>query len=161
MWLITGGQGESSCQVSFQHFCRRHNLQKSTIHFCLVCLARVADNSLFRGITLEKRIFSFLGGIILSAKVFVVEGRNINRGNIELERCGNDISRVHSAKGDAIDFVRTTNENEARRQSLQANNSLSTESAGQEDQDGSRCDGCTNTGRLRYELVSKRDVLYR
>jgi hypothetical protein len=65
---------------------------------------------------------------------------------------------VDTAKWNTIDFEWSRDKEKARFQSLQADNALSTESAGKKNKDGTWSDRSSHPGRLKREKkISKRD----
>ena len=60
---------------------------------------------------------------------------------VDLGACRDDIGLVNTLQWHAVDLERAGNEEQAGRQLLEEDDSLATELASKEDEDGARCDG--------------------
>jgi hypothetical protein len=138
MRLVCRSQRELCGKVSLQHRGGGDGLQKGIVNLLLVGLALVANNGSLGGISHEEFLLSFLLLIFGSREVFIVNRSDINTLKGNLCRSGNHIRLVHTTERDTIDFVGTRHEKKPRFKGLQANNTLSTESASKENEDGSR-----------------------
>lgn len=77
-------------------------------------------------------------GILLSGEVLVVELlQSLNTGEIDLGGSGDDVSGVDSAEWDTVDLEWAADEEETVGEWLEVDNTLSTESASEDDEDGS------------------------
>jgi hypothetical protein len=69
-------------------------------------------------------------------------------GKINLGGGGDDISLVDTSQGDTVDLVGTSDQQEARLESLEADNTLTAETSSQKDENGTGGDGSTDRGSL-------------
>lgn len=102
--------------------------------------------------------------LLLSLEVRVINVRgNIDARNINLGRGSNDVRLVHPTQGNTVDFVGAGNQEQTRRQLLEEDDALSTETTSKEDEDGSRGDACTQLGGVGSlpRLPRFRDVVGR
>ncbi len=153
VWLIVRAQSEASGQVTFQHFCASDNLQEDIIDFLLLGFALFTHNSGLGCITGEKLLLSFFLFVLVSGKEFIGNGGNIDLTDINLGAGGNHVGGVDTAQWDSIDFVGTRYQQETGFQQFEAYDALSTESACQNNDHGSRSDRFANSGWvLLYEM---------
>jgi len=153
MRLVGSSKCETGRQVSFQHIRSTHNLQKSTVHLLLVSLAFIRNNSRLGSISLKEIGFTFLGRILGSRKVFVRDGLDIDRFHVNFGAGGDHIGRIDTTERDTVDFVGTRDQQETRFQGLETDDTLSAEAAGKDNDNGSRCDGFSDSGRILFDLV--------
>ncbi len=125
-----------------------HRLQNLSIHFLLICLTLVTDNGRFGSIIFKEFLLSTGSLRLHTSEVGIIDIGNVDLAHIDLGRSGNNIGLVDSAKRNAINFVRSGDEQKSRFQRLQAHNTLSTETPTEEDANGSWGEGGTNTGRV-------------
>jgi hypothetical protein len=69
-------------------------------------------------------------------------------GEIDLGGGGNDISLVDTSHGDTVDLVGTSDQQETRVESLDADNTLTTETSSQKDDDGTGGNGSADSTSL-------------
>ena len=67
---------------------------------------------------------------------------------VNLGGCSNNIGLVDTSQGDTIDLVGTGNQQEARLESLDADDTLTTKTSSQKNEDGTRGDGRADSGSL-------------
>lgn len=62
----------------------------------------------------------------------------VDSGEVDLLGCGDDVAGVDSSEGDTVDLEGAGDEKDTLVESLQENNALATETASEQDQDGTR-----------------------
>jgi len=97
---------------------------------------------------------SLLGSLLLGLLADeVLRGRNLvdlgfgNTSKVNLERSGNDVSRVDAAKGDTVDLEGAGDEQNTLVKCLEQDDALATETTGKEDQDGAGHEGLARSPR--------------
>ncbi len=98
-------QSELCGQVCFQHRGGCNSLEKGFVDLLLVGLALVTDNGRLWCVSHEKFGLPIGSGFRGSAKICVANAGDINSGNIDLCRCGDDVRLVYATEWDSIDFV--------------------------------------------------------
>jgi len=139
----TGGKREASGEVFLERDSLGDNREELVVDGLLVGDAVGSDGLLLSLGLLVEELLLGLGldrGVNL-LEVGVVDGlRNLDAGDINLSRSGNDVGLVDTADGDTVDLEGTRNEEESRVQALQEDDALSTEVAGQKDENGAGSD---------------------
>lgn len=90
-----------------------------------------------------------LGRLLLLEQAIVKVLVELDAGDINLSRGGNNESLVDTLKWDTVSLVGTSDEEESGFELLQENNTLSTETTSQKDQDGTGSDGLAELGGAR------------
>jgi hypothetical protein len=102
---------------------------------------------------LEESILSrLLGGLVLGEVAILgglLQNGLIHAIQIHLGRSGDDIAGIYPSQGNAIDFERTGDEEDALGKVLEENNTLATEAASEENDDGTRLEGSPGFGRTQ------------
>eukprot|EP00558_Chaetoceros_sp_UNC1202_P007593 CAMPEP_0197235034 /NCGR_PEP_ID=MMETSP1429-20130617/2578_1 /TAXON_ID=49237 /ORGANISM="Chaetoceros sp., Strain UNC1202" /LENGTH=198 /DNA_ID=CAMNT_0042693545 /DNA_START=63 /DNA_END=659 /DNA_ORIENTATION=- len=154
--LVAVLQGELGIQVSLEHRNGIDGLHQSGINRLLVSLALIGNNGSLGCITCEELIFLGGGG---TGEVTIVDGRNIDRGYINLGGGGDDVGGTDTTEGDSVDLVRSRNEDKSRFEDLEGYNALPTETSSEEDENGSRGDGGTNLRGVLLALARMKRTL--
>jgi len=151
--LVVVSQGEFSIEVSLEHWYGVNGLHQSSINSLLVSLALVRDDSGLRGISGEELL---LLSRCSTSKVGIVEGRNINRGYINLGRGGDNVGWADTTERNTVNLVGSRNKDKSRFKNLKGDNALSTETSSEKDQDSSRCDRGTDLGWVLLALARRK-----
>jgi hypothetical protein len=113
----------------------------------LLRLPVVGQELLLLTFTEELLLLGLLTGRLGLGKVGVVDGfGNRDTGQINLGGSGNDVSLTDSSHRNTVESERTRDEEQTGIELLQEDDSLSSESTGQEDKDGSGGDGSSELG---------------
>jgi hypothetical protein len=113
----------------------------------LLRLPVVRQELLLLTFTEEFLLLGVLAGSLGLGEVGVVDGLgDRDTGQVDLGRGGDDVGLSDSSQGNTVESERTRDEQETRVQLLQEDDSLSSESTGQEDEDGSGGDGRSELG---------------
>mmetsp|Transcript_35028 Transcript_35028/g.47038 ORF Transcript_35028/g.47038 Transcript_35028/m.47038 type:complete len:245 (-) Transcript_35028:9-743(-) len=158
--FVTLRQGEFSIQVLLQHRHSLHSLEQGSIHLLLVRLTRLTHNRRLGSIIGKEFVLALLPTGGSTGKVRIINSTHINSTHIHRGSCSNDISLVHPAERNSVDFVRARYEEEARFQGLEAHDALSAETAGQEDEDCAGGDGGSHFGGVLLGLAGGEWSLY-
>jgi hypothetical protein len=86
-------------------------------------------------------LLAFLLGLLEVSIVDVLGDSDL--GNVELGLGGQDVGLVNTAKRNTVDLERSSHKKKSRRQGLQVDHALSTETTSQKNQDSSRGDGAS------------------
>lgn len=147
--LLTLGKRESSSEVLGHS---RASLLNSSNHG-LVQVLLVGNLAL--GVTLfvsrvskEASLSLDLGSLLLLEVSVVDLFVNLNIGDINLGRGGNNVSLVNTSNGNTVHLERTSDEEKTRVELLEENDALATETTGEEDENGSGGDGGLELGLL-------------
>lgn len=89
-----------------------------------------------------------LGSLLLLEELIASLLADLDTRDIDLGAGGNDVSLVDTLKRDTVDLVGAGDEEQAGGELLKEDNALATETAGEEDQDGTGSDGLTDLGGL-------------
>lgn len=100
-----------------------------------LCLLALLEESLLAGLLLGLLSDEVLG---LSDLLDLLV---VNSGQVDLLRCGDDVSGVDPAQGHTVDLEGTGNEEDTLVEVLQEDDALATETASEEDQDGTGLEG--------------------
>lgn len=113
----------------------------------LLGLPVVRQELLLLTLTEEFLLLGVLAGSLGLGEVGVVDGLgDRDTGQVDLGRGGDDVGLSDSSEGDTVESERTRDKQETRVQLLQEDDSLSSESTGQEDEDGTGGDGRSELG---------------
>jgi hypothetical protein len=139
------GEGESRFKVLSEEFSLFNGSEDGAIDFSLG-LSSSSDLvffslSLFNGTSGEESFFGLLGLLNLnSVEGFVVDGFSLNARDVDLSGGGDDGGLVDSSEGNTVKLEGTSDQEEARLELSQEDDSLALESTDQENQDGTRDD---------------------
>jgi hypothetical protein len=98
-------------------------------------------------LSIEEFLLLGLLGLLLLGEVLVVElVQSLNTGQVDLGGGGNDVSGVDSAEWDTVDLEWSADEEETVGEWLEVDNTLATEAAGEDDEDGSWLKRRTESG---------------
>lgn len=123
-----------------------NSLEYSGINLLLVSLALIGDNSGLGGIIGEKSFLTISRLLGNTGKVSIVNAGHINSTNINLGGGSNAVGLVDTTERNTVNLVGSSNKKKTRIQSLQADNTLSTETSREEDNDGSGGEGGADLG---------------
>lgn len=154
MRLVGGGQCEVGGQVTFQHLGCSDHLEQSPIHLLLIGFAFVRHDRRFGCIPgKEFRLTICLGRILGSGKVLIGDRTNVNGTDIDFGARGNHVGRVDAAEWDTIDFERTRYQEKTRFQCFETDHALAAETSGQDNDNGARSDGFSDSRRILFNYV--------
>jgi len=139
-------KSEVGTKVVLQKGSSLHGLEDCGINLLLVSLALITYNSGLGFIVSEETILTIGRLVGNTGKVGIVNAGHIDSTNIDLGGCSDNISLVHTTEWHTVDLVGASHKKKTRLQSLQADNTLSTETSREEDANSSRCDGGTDLG---------------
>lgn len=101
-----------------------------TFHLSYLCLLALLEESL-----LASLLLGLVGGEVLGGGNLVDLGLG-DTGQVDLEGCGDDVSRVDATEGDTVDLEGAGDEEDALVEGLEEDDALAAEATGEEDQDG-------------------------
>lgn len=101
-----------------------------TFHPSYLCLLALLEESL-----LASLLLGLVGGEVLGGGNLVDLGLG-DTGQVDLEGCGDDVSRVDATEGDTVDLEGAGDEEDALVEGLEEDDALAAEATGEEDQDG-------------------------
>ncbi len=99
-------QGESGTQISTQQMNLLNICLQNSIHSILSTLSLGGGHGSLGRFGIEQSILAFLSNGLLTREECIVNFGSVNTSDGHLGGCGNDVSLVHSAEGDAVDNVR-------------------------------------------------------
>lgn len=147
VWLVTGLQREGGGQVLFQQWGFLDFGQQSRVDGLLVGDLLSLDFFLWL-FFVEEVSFGLLGlWSLLSGKVLNVVLGNVNGGDVNLGGGGDHVTRVDSSQWHTVNLEWTGDQQGVVLQVLQVHDSLTSESTGKENQDGTWGDGSTQLVR--------------
>lgn len=158
--LVALSQTELGGEVSLHHGGGLDGLDDGGIDLLLVGLALVGDDGGLGGISLEEFFLTLAVGGGGAGKVGIVEGGNVNAGNVNLGGGGDHVGLVDPTEGNAVDLVRASDEEEARLESLEADDALAAEATSEKDEDGAGGDGGADLGCLLVILAGGEGTLH-
>ena len=101
---------------------------------------------------LEESVLTLGLGLLLSGEVGVatnlLNDRRVNAGDVNLGACCDNVAGVDASEGDTVDLEGTGDEEDTLGEVLEENNALATETASEEDQDGTGLEGGTGLARV-------------
>lgn len=100
----------------------------------------------------ESSLSRLLAGLVLGEVTLLrrlVEDGIIHTAQVHGGRSGNDIASIHPSQGNAIDFERTGDEEDTLGKVLEEDDTLATEAASEENDDGTRLEGSPGFGRTK------------
>jgi hypothetical protein len=113
----------------------------------LLRLPLVGQELLLLTFTEELLLLGLLAGRLGLGEVGVVDGlRDGDTGQVDLGGGGDNVGLGDSSQGDTVESERTRDEEETGIELLQEDDSLASESTGQEDEDGTGGDGRSELG---------------
>jgi len=166
-------EGETSTKVFSEERLFPDNGEKRSIHLLLECDSDLRQSTFLVPLA-GKGVHSVLGNLGLASSQSVVgllEETIVKLlGNLELlwqlhlGGGGNDVSLVDTTKRNSIDFVWASDKKKTGSQLLQEDNSVSTETSGKQDQNGSGSDLALQLGCSSFSLGRRKratDWLFR
>lgn len=153
MRLVALSQTELGSEVSLHHGGGIDGLEDGGIDLLLVGLALVGNDGGLGGVALEEFLLALAVAAGGAGKVGIVEGGNVNAGDVDLGGGGDHVGLVDPTEGDAVDLVRAGDEEEAGLKGLEADDALSAEAASEKDEDGAGGDGGADLGCLLVILA--------
>lgn len=134
VWSVILGERESGAEVFSEHLVAGQGLGEGTIDLFLELLSGVGGGALW-GVLGEELLglSSLLGGFLLEG--LVGDSISLDSLNVDLGAGGEGVALVHSLDWDAVDLVWAGNAKKTRLELLEADDSLSSESACEEDED--------------------------
>jgi hypothetical protein len=139
---------EVRSEVVLHQRSRLNSLEDGSINLLLVGLALITYDSRLGSVVGEELLLTLSTVGLDTSEVSIINLGNISTAHIHLGRGGNNISLVDPTKRNSVDFVRSSNEQKSRFQSLQAHNALATETSTEENADGSGGEGGTHFGSV-------------
>jgi len=132
------GKGESRFKVLSEEFSLFNGSEDGAIDFSLGLSSLgnlvLFSLGLFNGTSGEESFFGLLGLLNLdSVEEFVVEGFSLNTGDVDLSGGGDDGGLVDSSEGNTVELEGTGDQEEARLELSDEDDSLALESADQKD----------------------------
>lgn len=158
--LVAVSQTELGGEVSLHHGGGLDGLDDGGIDLLLVGLALVGDDGGLGGIALEEFLLALAVGGGGAGKVGIVEGGNVDAGDVNLGGGGDHVGLVDPTEGDAVDLVRAGDEEEAGLESLEADDALAAEATSEKDEDGAGGDGGADLGCLLVILAGGEGTLH-
>lgn len=144
---VTLGEGPGSSDVLGEVVDLLDVGQQGGVNGLLLRLPLVGQELLLLTFTEELLLLGFLAGSLGLGEVGVVDGLgNGNTGQVNLGGGGDNVGLGDSSQGDTVESERTRDEQETGIELLQEDDSLSSESTGQEDEDGTGGDGRSELG---------------
>ena len=104
-------------------------------------LLPLLEESLLTGLLL-----GLLGGEVLRPGDLLDLGL-VDTGQVDLEGCGDNVSRVDAAEGNTVDLERAGNEQDTLIEGLQEDDALATEPTSEQNQDGAGLEGAARGPR--------------
>lgn len=156
--LITVLQAERGSNVTLKERLLLDLSNKSRVDRLLVSNA-LSLNFLLLFLVTEELLLS--GGILrllFFGKVSNVELFSVNRADVDASRCGNNVAGVNTSERNTVNLERSGNEKSVILKTLKEDDSLTTETASQDDQDSSGNKRRTELCRvvsLRSALLNK------
>lgn len=148
MGLVTLLQAEAAGKVSLKS---RHLLdlgQQSRVDSLLVSDAGLANGLLLLLLLIPKELsLALLLGLLLVGKVGRGELGNVNGLDRDNGRCGDDIAGVNSPQRNSVNLERTGDKESTILERLQQNDTLTPESAGEDDKNRARNKGSAEDSR--------------
>ena len=99
---------------------------------------------------LEESLLGLLLGLLLLGEVVgggdLLEGLLVNAADVEAGGGGDNVAGVNTADGDTVDLEGTGDEENTLVEVLEENDTLATEAASEEDQDGTRLEALADLG---------------
>lgn len=128
------------------------NLQHpETFRLSYLCLLALLEESL-----LASLLLGLVGGEVLGGGNLVDLGLG-DTGQVDLEGCGDDVSRVDATEGDTVDLEGAGDEEDALVEGLEEDDALATEATGEEDQDGAGSERLAGSPRP-LDLADLREI---
>lgn len=144
---VTLGEGPGSSDVLGEVVDLLDVGQQGGVNGLLLRLPLVGQELLLLTFSEELLLLGFLAGSLGLGEVGVVDGLgNGNTGQVNLGGGGDNVGLGDSSQGDTVESERTRDEQETGIELLQEDDSLSSESTGQEDEDGTGGDGRSELG---------------
>lgn len=147
VWQHILPDSEACLEVLLQHVNFSHSSQYLLIDDHLTGLFRRQAILALRGwLSCLHEEVSGLGRTLLydiacrPLEVFVVDGVEVDAGQLNTRRCRNDVSLVYALEGYTIELIRASNQKQTGRELLEEHHTLATEPSGQEDEHRSRRD---------------------
>jgi len=128
VWSVTLGEGESGTEVFSEHLVSFQGRGEGTVDIFLELLSGVGGGALWS--VLGEELLgssSLLGGLLLES--LVGDGVSLDALEVDLGAGGDRVDLVDSLDWDAVDLVWAGNAKETRLELLEADDSLSSESA--------------------------------
>jgi hypothetical protein len=122
-----------------------------TVQLSYLCLLALLEESLLAGLLL-----GLVGGEVLGGGNLVDLGLGDTR-QVDLEGCGDDVSRVDATEGDTVDLEGAGDEEDALVEGLEKDDALATEATGKEDQDGTGLERLAGSPRT-LDLADLREI---
>ena len=157
--LVAISQTELGGEVSLHHGGGLDGLDDGGIDLLLVGLALVGDDGGLGGVALEEFLLTLAVGGGGAGKVGIVEGGNVDAGDIDLGGGGDHVGLVDPTEGDTVDLVRAGDEEEAGLERLEADDALAAEATSEKDEDGAGGDGGADLGCLLVILAGGEGTL--
>jgi len=143
VWLVTLSQAESAAKVAGEKSLLLDGGKESLVDGLLVCgtaaswLLLLWLLSLLEKCLLTSLLLALLAGKV-SGRSYLIDLGLINTGEINLLGSGDNIAGVNSAKRNTVNLEWTSDEENTLFNVLQENDTLSAETASEEDKDGTR-----------------------
>ena len=128
VWSVTLGEGESGAEVFSEHLVAGQGLGEGTVDLLLELLSGVGGGALWS--VLGEELLgssSLLGGLLLEG--LVGDGISLDAREVDLGAGAESVDLVDSLDWDAVDLVWAGNAKKTRLELLEADDSLSSESA--------------------------------
>ena len=97
---------------------------------------------------LEELLLLGLPGLLVLCKVLLVKLVQVDARDVDDSGGCDDVAGVYAAEGNTVELEGAGNEDDAAREGLQIDNALSTEPAGEDDEDCARLKGGAEGGGL-------------
>jgi len=128
VWSVTLGERESGAEVFSEHLVGFQSSSEGTVDVLLELLSGVGGGALWSVLGEELLGSSaLLGGFLLEG--LVSDGISLDTLEVDLGAGGEGVDLVHSLDWDAVDLVWAGNAKKTRLELLEADDSLSSESA--------------------------------